>query len=378
MDFKTRDLYRKEVEKLSAATGCEETELAEAIVSLARSGLVITAADPPQSPMPASSADANPHLQTEKDIAPKGDSISTAPGVHIGEVLLGNGRATLERQIGYQPDLKTAFKRWVDRHAEVLYITIITFLSLLIMVSFLLAARLPELLNVSPLSSNGTLWSFAPGAGNAPLQWIIVIFLVFAFLIPALSIATSLVNWLITLVIRPRILPKLNFKNEIPAAFKTLVVIPAIISNTKEIESLVRQLEQHYLGNREPGLVFALLSDFQDADSESFPEDEDLLQTAATAIEALNQKYAILSRDDDGGEIPENGHPECASIFYFLHRRRLWNPSERKWMGWERKRGKLHELNQLLRGGDNLSFMTLTDRANETNADLAALRQVRY
>lgn len=378
MDFKTRDLYRKEIEKLSVATGREENELAETVVTLARSG---GGSDPvifPQAQMPVSRADADSQLQTKTDIEPKDQFILTTPGMHIGEVLLGKGRSMFERQIGYQPNPKVTFKRWADRHADALYLSIILLLSLLILMSFLLAAHLPELLNANPLSPDSTLWSVIPGAGSVPAQWILGIFLIFVFLIPTLSIATSLVNWLITLVIRPHILPKLNFKDEIPAPFKTLVVIPAMITNPKEIGSLVHQLEQHYLGNSEPGLVFALLTDFQDADHESLPEDENLVQAAAAAIEKLNKKYASLTPDSDSGKAPENGHPNGAAIFFFLHRRRLWNPSERKWMGWERKRGKLHELNLLLRGGADLSFMTLTDGTKEMNADLAALQQVRY
>ena len=89
-----------------------------------------------------------------------------------------------------------------------------------------------------------------------------------ALLIPVLTVATSLVNWLITLMIRPRILPKLDFKDEIPDPFQTLVVIPAMITSREEIDSLAHQLELHYLRNPEPGLLFALLTDFRDADSE--------------------------------------------------------------------------------------------------------------
>ncbi len=119
--------------------------------------------------------------------------------------------------------------------------------------------------------------------------------LAFTVLIPTLTVATSLVNWLITLVFRPHILPKLDFKNGIPNPFQTLVVIPAMITNHKEIESLAHQLELHYLRNSEPGLIFALADRLLDADSESLPEDEDLVQAATAAIAALNDKYGSLS-----------------------------------------------------------------------------------
>ena len=99
-----------------------------------------------------------------------------------------------------------------------------------------------------------------------------VFLIAIALLIPVLTVATSLVNWLITLMIRPRILPKLDFKDEIPDQFQTLVVIPALITSCEDIDSLAHQLELHYLRNPEPGLLFALLTDFSDADKKSCPK----------------------------------------------------------------------------------------------------------
>ena len=99
-------------------------------------------------------------------------------------------------------------------------------------------------------------------------------------------------------MVRPNMLPKLDFTDKIPDAFRTLVVIPAMISNCDEIDSLVQQLELHYLRNPEPGLLFALLTDFRDADSESLPEDESLVEYAKSAIDSLNSKYQFRRTDD--------------------------------------------------------------------------------
>jgi cyclic beta-1,2-glucan synthetase len=136
----------------------------------------------------------------------------------------------------------------------------------------------------------------------------------------------------------------------------------------------------HYLRNPEPGLLFALLTDFRDADSESLPEDAGLVQYAIAAIETLNTKYECPSPGNEPGGVPGDGQVEGArqdgaKLFYFLHRKRLWNPSEGRWLGWERKRGKLHELNLLLRGGTNLSFITLT---GDMSAKRGALQRVRF
>jgi cyclic beta-1,2-glucan synthetase len=376
MDFKTRDLYRKEIERLSLSTGQDESELAEITLHLADASMrdhkpFLQEAIPDRSTVVSGITS-----ETEKQPDFQDDPILAHSGMHVGEALLGQGRAQLEQQIGYQPDLKTVLKRWVFRNAGVFHLSVILFLTTLILLSILLAARLPELITSISLSPGSSAWSIARTAGNTPLLWIIVLLLAVTVLIPALSVATSLTNWLITLIIRPRILPKLDFKGEIPDPFQTLVVIPAMITSCKEIESLAHQLELHYLRNPEPGLLFALLTDFRDADDESLPEDEGLVEHAMAKIEALNRKYASPSSTNEPGENLDDGHQGGAKRFYFLHRKRLWNPSERKWIGWERKRGKLHELNLLLRGGKNLSFTTFTDGINDKRVTSGVLQHV--
>ena len=181
-------------------------------------------------------------------------------------------------------------------------------------------------------------------------------------IVPALTVAVSLVNWAVTQFLPPHTLPKLEFEEGVPASARTLVVIPALLSRPQDVDDLCRQLEMHYLRNTDPnGTVrFALLTDFSDADAETMPEDAELLAPRDTrTVEELNQRY------------PDEP-------FYFFHRRRLWNPSEGAWMGWERKRGKLHELNGLLRSdlGDpqrhhGTSYTTLVGK-------LAKLAGVRY
>ncbi|MBE7532769.1 MAG: hypothetical protein HS099_23945 [Ardenticatenaceae bacterium] len=171
-------------------------------------------------------------------------------------------------------------------------------------------------------------------------QWLTAVFFTF---IPAISITVTLVNWLVTHLIKPCTLPKLDFlQHGIPPECRTMVVIPTLLTHPAEVDSLLKQLELHYLRNPDPQLSFALLTDFADvADTETTDAtavaDRQLLTQTQNGIEALNKRYA--------------GQP-----FYFFHRHRQWNPSENTRMGWERKRGKLHEFNQLLRGRDQTSF----------------------
>ncbi|HSM23479.1 MAG TPA: hypothetical protein VK856_01285, partial [Anaerolineaceae bacterium] len=331
MDFKTRDLYRAEIETLSFSSRKDENELAETIIKLAGSS------------------------------------------THIGEFLLGEGRAALEQEIGYHPTGKTAFKRWVFQHPSLVYFSSILLLTIGIIV--LIVAIIQNF-----HFSENLRWSTTQSPGSAFLYWTAVVLMAAAVLVPVLTITTSLINWLITLLIPPRTLPKLDFKSEIPKKFQTLVVIPGLIVDRQDIDSLTQQLEMHYLRNPEPGLLFALLTDFRDADSETLPEDEDLVEYALQAIAVLNKKYGSLPPCPEPVNTfiqspEEEFQPGNDQLFFVFHRKRLWNSSEGKWIGWERKRGKLNELNQLLRGEKDLTYTTLT---SEMYIKGCAIQNVRF
>ncbi len=165
-------------------------------------------------------------------------------------------------------------------------------------------------------------------------RWLLISIAVLAVLC-ASQLAISLVNFFATLLVKPHLLPRLDFSHEIPAEFRTLVVIPAMLSNSEEIENLVESLEVRFLANRNSNLHFGLLTDFTDAHHESLPGDEALISLVQQKIRDLNKKYS----------------PEKRDLFFLFHRPRHWNPKENAWMGYERKRGKLSELNSLLRGG---------------------------
>lgn len=182
-----------------------------------------------------------------------------------------------------------------------------------------------------------------------PLEWIFTI-IVLSF--PALEWAISATHWFIERVKRPVPLLKYDFSKEIPSEAKTMVVIPIIWSTVEEVEELTERLELHYLANRDENLYFALLGDFKDAETENLKQDEVVVQAAKETIHRLNHTYHSHS-------------------FYLFQRRRLWNPSEGTWMGWERKRGKLVEFVELLKGKKDTSF-------NVIEGDVSSLDQVRY
>jgi len=178
-------------------------------------------------------------------------------------------------------------------------------------------------------------------------------------LLGASQLAVALVNWLTTLVVTPQPLPRMDFSKGIAPGSQTLVVIPTLIHSAQNVEDLVEALEVRFLANRDDRLQFGLLTDFADAFDETLPQDEPLLQLAGQRIAELNEKYrgSEGARNDD--------------VFFLFHRPRRWNPRERAWMGYERKRGKLGDLNALLRGGAVEPFSRIVGR-------IAVLSGVRY
>ena len=174
-------------------------------------------------------------------------------------------------------------------------------------------------------------------------------------LLCASHLAVTLVNWLATLLAMPHPLPRMDFSKGIPAELRTLVVVPTMLTNTQNIGDLIEALEVRFLANRDDHLHFGLLTDFSDALEETLPEDEPLLRLAQQKIEDLNDKY----RSSEG------------DTFFLFHRPRRWNPLDRIWMGYERKRGKLTDLNELLRGGSGDRFALVVGKT-------AVLSDVKY
>ncbi len=172
-------------------------------------------------------------------------------------------------------------------------------------------------------------------------------------------LAVALVNWLATALATPHPLPRMDFSQGIPSELRTLVVVPTMLTGTESIEELIEALEVRFLANRDDHLHFGLLTDFRDAVEEKLPEDESLLRLARQKIEALNSQYRC----------PEGDR------FYLFHRPRRWNPRDRIWMGYERKRGKLTDLNAFLRGAADGAPM---DRFTLVVGDTRVLANVKY
>ena len=171
----------------------------------------------------------------------------------------------------------------------------------------------------------------------------------------ASHLAVAMVNWLATLLATPYLLPRMDLSKGIPRELRTLVVVPTMLTSEASIGELVEALEVRFLANRDENLHFGLLTDFRDANQESLPEDGALLRLAQQKIAQLNEKYPGAN----------------SNTFFLFHRPRRWNPGERTWMGYERKRGKLGDLNALLRG-------RATDRFSLIVGATLVLANIRY
>src|SRR5512132_793000 len=240
----------------------------------------------------------------------------------LGYWLISHGRARFERELGYR---RPFARRLLARHAE---------------------RALPVYAGTIAVVVSGLLALLLDAAHDAGApSWTLWLYALLA-LAPACEIALVLVNRLVTDHVQPRHLPRLTLLQGLDATMRTFVVVPAILISERSIADLVRTLETHYLSNgvNAGEIYFALLTDWLDAPDERAESDVRLLRTAADAIEALNRRYGVTA----------SGH----HTFFLFHRRRQWNPAQGTWMGWERKRGKLHEFNRLLRGATDTSFIT--------------------
>ncbi|MBC8031114.1 MAG: hypothetical protein H7Z16_13450 [Pyrinomonadaceae bacterium] len=305
MEFATRDRYRHVIERISKRTRSDELDVARAAVELAEEAVE--------------------------------ENLDEELKSHVGYYFIDAGLAQLETNFAYKSPLGERLRRFCLRHATTVYLGGLAALTTLIL-SLLVIAM------------------YRAGAG-----WPLLVATVLLGLIPASDLALSVLNWDVTHLFPPRLLPRMETIKGIPADACTMVVVPTIFSSEAVVKELVERLEVHFLANQDPHIYFGLLGDFKDADSESEPDDASLLAAAKAGIAALNTKYR---------EATQPGKP-AHDRFHLFHRRRQWNAGEGKWIGWERKRGKLEEFNRLLRGAADTSFI-------EKSADETLLPRTRY
>lgn len=291
MDFDTRDRYRKAIESISLRKGEEELRIAQAAVQLA--------------------VDAT-RLHLDEATLDNSKYFGSDAKGHVGYYITGNGRKQLELSTEYTPSRRKRLERWTRHHTGFLYFGSIGLLASIPVIIFVLAAFLYDIPK----------WQMILGT--------------FLLLTPSTAGAVAFVNWLITHFVEPWVLPKMDYSEGLPDGLEALIVIPALIDDKQDIDSLAEQLELHYLRNPDPNLTFVLLTDFTDAPQKHMPADESLLEHMHNIMQTLNKNYSRKKGDKQDNR------------FLYYHRQRTWNPSEGVWMGWERKRGKLQQLNRLI------------------------------
>lgn len=235
-----------------------------------------------------------------------------------GYYLLTKGRRDFERSIGFRVPLHARVARIYAAIGLPGYVVAIACVSILLLA--LPGVALSQL-----------------GIASSTLALLLLI-----GFFPASDTAIALVNRHVTHRLGPNVLPGMELRQGVPHSLRTLVAVPTLLTTAAAIDEQIGHLEVHHLASNEDDFCYALLSDWTDADSESAAGDEELLATAAAGIAELNQRY---------------GAGPAGARFLLLHRRRLWSQGEGKWIGWERKRGKLHELNRLLRGATDTTFL---------------------
>jgi cyclic beta-1,2-glucan synthetase len=280
MDYESRDWYRNQVVGIAEHSDCSEVEVASEAIALARA--------------------ANEQRHASERLAERRS--------HVGYYLVADGAPLLHRKTSYRAPFGERVQMFLRRYPDSFYVPGIEILTLVILLGMLLPV-------VDVYSS-------------VPL----ILFSIAVLLLPCSQAAVELMNYLGTSILTPRILPKLDFTHGMPEDCVTLVAVPSLLLNEKQVRRLVEDLEVRFLGNHDRNMHFALLSDLPDS-REPPREDDPLVDLCARLINELNEKYA--GRD--------------MGSFLLLHRHRIYNPRERVWMGWERKRGKLLDLNKLLR-----------------------------
>jgi len=237
---------------------------------------------------------------------------------HIGYFLVGDGLPELEQAVAFKANFFQRLYRKLFGNASSVYFAGLA------------------LFSVPPL----LLLALVVFSGGTSIAGALLALACAAVLL--VGIALALVNGLITHSLTPRKLPKMDFSRGVPLGFRSAVVMPVLFADAEDIEKVLQCLEINFINNDDRNLLYVVLSDFADADAQSKPEDAALLQAASDRLASLNDRYGSTER----------------APFLLLHRERRWNPAEKCWMGWERKRGKLIEFNRLLKGHDGHDFST--------------------
>ena len=234
--------------------------------------------------------------------------------MHVGYYLVDEGVEQLAQRVGHHPTINERIRSILRNHPDEFYIGGIEVITGLLIFAILM----PHVSGSSSMTAD--------------------IFALLLMIIPASQSAVDLLNNLVSRIFVAQALPKMDFSLGVPAEFSTLVVVPTLLLNEEQIRSLVEDMEIRYLANHDRNIHFALLTDLADSVKRPNPNDSsELVDLAVKLIDELNERY----------------WPGGNGIIFLLHRHRIFNKRQQVWMGWERKRGKLLDLNKLIAGEED-------------------------
>ncbi|WP_412070442.1 GH36-type glycosyl hydrolase domain-containing protein [Rubrivirga sp. IMCC43871] len=314
MDEGTRDAYRHVTERIARRSPETEFGVAERAMALAREAA---------------------------EAGPDPDGAATD---HVGYWLVGPGARRLGKAAGYHARPSRRLYWLAERHPTVVYLGGIALVTAL---GLLAAVRVAD-------------------AGGADAGWLALT--VAAAFLPLLDFAVTFVNWNVVRFLPPRQLPRLAYEAGIPSEVRTFVVVPTLITSPAHAREMVERLEVHALANPDAALRYALLTDWADAPAKRVPGDDATVEAARGAIRRLNERSRAARAQGDGADLGDR--------FFLLHRERLWNEAQGVWMGWERKRGKLEEFNDLLRDPDAKTTYVVVEGDFRTATEGDAVRYV--
>ncbi|HZJ82927.1 MAG TPA: glucoamylase family protein, partial [Clostridia bacterium] len=296
MEFDSRDYYRHEIIKLAKRYKISEFLVAQTAIECAEKGMSLTNDDRREG--------------------------------HVGYYLIGEGRRQLKSCFGHSRGSYGILKD----HPKAIYLGSI---------------------GLAVLLSMGFILYYLNNLGKT--HWALLVLAGIVIIVPIITLAVGLLHWIIVKILPPYYLPKLELKEGVPEEYRTMVVVPTLLTSEKRVWELIEQMEVFYLANQEENIHFALIGDFKDSSNEEEDGDQGIIEAGEKAVNELNKRY--------GGD--------NKSIFYFFHRHRQFNSVQGSWMGVERKRGALVQFNRLLRGYDDTGFSTQV-------GDLSILQKIKF
>ena len=313
MDVETKTYYRNKIQEISKKTKISEIYITKKCLELSKK--------------------AKEKLET--------NDINDERKTHIGYYLIDKGRNELAKELVNKNIRLLSNETKVNYYIFGIWsITIILALTLSIGEYFLLAKHI----NNSILNTIYTS----------------VIFLV--SIIPIENIVTKITQYILSKIVKPKVIPKLDFQNGIPEEYATVVAIPTILNSKEKVKKLMEKLEVYYIANKSDNLYFTLLGDCTTENTEDVPFDNEVIQEGIKQTKKLNEKY------------PDTKFPK----FNFIYRKRTWNDKEEAYMGWERKRGALNQFNEYLLDKIKNPFRINTIENYKQDTDKSKIPNITY